>query len=204
MPKLHARPSDNRCRASCSSRQLWPARGHLQTERTDRRIHDIHNDRLRGFLRSEDGIWSIRNWIKRKAPFADASDERSPMMKIDYEANFTIDICEPSLKAITPAFFQLQSLLLSDFFGKVVRGFAEHYMRLKCKPFSCPQCGNREAFIWKSRRAKTTPLLTIFGMVNLPQLQIKCSCCGYNRSVLEHFFLSTSNIIVIIIQKEVG
>ncbi len=100
------------------------------------------------------------------------------MMKIDYEATFSIDICEPSLKAITQAFFQLQSLLLSDFFGKVVRVFAEHYMRLKRKPFSCPQCGNREAFIWKSRRRNMTPLLTIFGMVNLPQLQIKCSCCG--------------------------
>lgn len=105
------------------------------------------------------------------------------MMKIDYEANFTIDICEPSLKAITQAFFQLQSLLLSDFFGKVVRVFAEHYMRLKRKPFSCPKCGNREAFIWKSRRRKMTPLLTIFGMVNLPQLQIKCSCCGHKMYI---------------------
>lgn len=104
-------------------------------------------------------------------------------MKIDYEANFTIDISEPTLKAITQAFFQLQSMLLSDFFGKIVRVFAAHYMRLQRKPFSCPQCGNRQEFIWKSRKRKMTPLLTIFGMVNLPQLQIKCSCCGHKMYI---------------------
>ncbi len=105
------------------------------------------------------------------------------MLKIDYEANFTIDICEPTLKAITQAFFQLQAMLLSDFFGKIVRVFAEHYMRLQRKPFSCPQCGNRQEFIWKSRKRKMTTLLTIFGVVKLPQLQIKCSCCGHKMYI---------------------
>ena len=99
-------------------------------------------------------------------------------MKIGYEASFTIDIPEPTLKAITQAFVQLQAMILSDFFGKVVRAFAEHYMRLKRKPFRCPRCGNSYEFIWKSRGGRKTTVLSLFGLVKLPQLQVRCVECG--------------------------
>ncbi len=99
-------------------------------------------------------------------------------MKTDYEATSTIDIPGPTLKAITQAFFQLQAMILADFFAHVVGLFAEHYMRLKRKPFCCPKCGNSHKFIWKSRRGKKTTVLSLFGLVKLPQLQVQCVECG--------------------------
>ena len=58
-------------------------------------------------------------------------------MKIDYRATFSIDIAEPSLKALTQAYFQLSRILLSDFFQNVLRRFAEHFMELETKPCKC-------------------------------------------------------------------
>lgn len=100
-------------------------------------------------------------------------------MKIDYGATFCIDISEPTLKALTQAYFQLSRMLISDFFQKVLRVFAEHYMGLETKPFCCSQCGNRKEFIWKTRVGKPTEILTIFGLVKLGQLQVRCKCCGH-------------------------
>ena len=118
--------------------------------------------------------------MKRKASVADRSGKRRPIMRIDYEATFTIDIPEPTLKAITQAFFQLQAQVLSDFFAQILGAFAEHYMKLKRKPFCCARCGNRREFIWKSRggRKKTT-VLSLFGLVKLPQLQVQCGECRH-------------------------
>jgi len=52
-------------------------------------------------------------------------------------------------------------------------------MGLETKPFCCEQCGNCKEFIWKTRVGKLTELLTIFGLVMLGQLQVKCKRCGY-------------------------
>ncbi len=87
-------------------------------------------------------------------------------MKIDYGIDFNIDIPEPTLKAITQAYFNLLSILLGDFFQKVIVSFAEYYMQSKSKLFCCERCGNREEFIWKTRGRKNTGVLTIFGLVN--------------------------------------
>jgi hypothetical protein len=100
-------------------------------------------------------------------------------MKIDYRATFSIDIAEPSLKALTQAYFQLSRILLSDFFQNVLRRFAEHFMELETKPFWCERCGNRKEFIWKTRVGKPTEVLTIFGLVRLGQLQVRCKHCGH-------------------------
>ena len=100
-------------------------------------------------------------------------------MKIDYGAAISIDILAPTLKAITDAFLGLQRVLLSDFFAHILTAFAEHYLRLSRKPFSCPRCGNSQEFIWKSRTAAKTSVLSIFGLVSLPQLQLKCCRCGH-------------------------
>jgi len=99
-------------------------------------------------------------------------------MKIDYGAALRIDIPNPTLKAITEAFLQLQKMLLSDFFAQILGAFAQHYMRLSRKPFRCPRCGNRQAFIWKSHAATKTTVLSIFGLLTLPQMQVKCRRCG--------------------------
>lgn len=100
-------------------------------------------------------------------------------MKIDYRATFSIDIAEPTLKALTEAYFQLSRILLSDFFQNVLRRFAEHFMELETKPFWCERCGNRKEFIWKTRVGKPTEVLTIFGLVRLGQLQVRCKHCGH-------------------------
>ena len=100
-------------------------------------------------------------------------------MKINYRAAFSIDIAEPTLKALTQAYSQLSRILLSDFFQNVLRRFAEHFMELETKPFSCERCGNRKEFIWKTRVGKPTEVLTIFGLVRLGQLQVRCKHCGH-------------------------
>ena len=101
-------------------------------------------------------------------------------MKLDYGVSVTIDIVEPTLKAISEAYFRLSALLLSDFFKTVLRIFAERYMGRKYKPFGCERCGNRGQLIWKNREGRArTKILTIFGLLRLPQLQVQCKRCGH-------------------------
>jgi len=104
-------------------------------------------------------------------------------MEMDYQINLRIDIPEPTLKAISQAYVQLLPLLLSDFFKAVIHTFAEHFLRLVKKPFCCERCGNDEEFIWKTREGKPTGLLTIFGLVHLAQLQVKCKRCGHKMYI---------------------
>jgi hypothetical protein len=104
-------------------------------------------------------------------------------MKMDYQITLRIDIAEPTLKEITQAYLQLLPMLLSDFFQAVIRGFAERFMQLATKPFCCERCGNREQFSWKTRGGKGTVILTIFGLVKLAQLQVKCGRCGHKMYI---------------------
>lgn len=103
---------------------------------------------------------------------------------MSYGATFSIDISEPTLKAITQAYIQVSRMLLSDFFQTVVKRFAEHFMELETKPFCCGRCGNRGEFIWKTREGKLTEVLTLFGMVRLSQLQVKCKRCGHKMYIV--------------------
>lgn len=100
-------------------------------------------------------------------------------MKNNFYCNFSIDIESPNLKSITEAFCEIQKILLSAFFNQVILNFAEHYMSLAEKPFHCDCCGNNESFIWKTRKGKETGILSIFGMLILNQLQVKCKFCGH-------------------------
>ena len=104
-------------------------------------------------------------------------------MKMDYKISLRIDIPEPNLKAITQAYLQILPVLLSDFFRAVLRTFAERFMALAKKPFCCERCGNQAEFVWKTRNGKSTRILSIFGMVELPQLQVKCCGCGHKMYI---------------------
>jgi len=104
-------------------------------------------------------------------------------MKMEYQVSVHIDIPEPTLKAITQAYMRLFPMLLSDFFNTVLGVFAEHYMRLRRKPFRCERCGNEERFSWKTRKGKITALLCLFGLLRLAQLQVKCSGCGHKMYI---------------------
>ena len=104
-------------------------------------------------------------------------------MKMDYQISLRIDISEPTLKAITQAYLQILPMLLGDFFQAVLRTFAEHFMALSKKPFFCERCGNEEEFVWKTRKGRPTTLLSIFGLVKLAQLQVKCKRCGHKMYI---------------------
>lgn len=104
-------------------------------------------------------------------------------MEMDYQISLRIDIAEPTLKAITQAYARLLPMLLSDFFTRVLEVFAEHYMELAQKPFCCERCGNQQEFVWKTRKGKSTALLSIFGLLRLAQQQVKCSRCGHKMYI---------------------
>lgn len=100
-------------------------------------------------------------------------------MKNEFYCNLSIDIDKPDLKSITEAFHDIQKILLPLFFNQVILNFAEYYMSMPEKPFSCSQCGNKHSFIWKTRKGKETNILSIFGMLILNQLQVQCKVCGH-------------------------
>ena len=108
-------------------------------------------------------------------------------MKMDYKISLRIDISEPTLKAITQAYLEILPMLLSDFFQAVLQAFAEQFMALPKKPFCCERCGNEEEFVWKTRKGKSTGILSIFGMVRLFQLQVKCRRCGHKMYITRKF-----------------
>ena len=86
--------------------------------------------------------------------------------------SITIDISSPKLTHLTDTFFKLQKMILHHVFQSVIVAFAEHYMNLSIKPFTCDKCCNRQHFIWKTRYGKSTQILSIFGYIKLNQLQI--------------------------------
>jgi hypothetical protein len=100
-------------------------------------------------------------------------------VEINFQTEFSVTIEEPNLKSIIEAFTKLLPLLLTDFFQKILLGFAELYMSQETKPFCCSKCGNNKKFTWKTREGEKTEILTVFQMVVLNQMQIKCKECGH-------------------------
>lgn len=100
-------------------------------------------------------------------------------MKIRFVCNIDIDLKSPKLKEISDNFCKALQIITAQFFQQVILEFADHYMFQRTKPFSCDKCGNNHQFIWKTRHGKKTSLLTIFGSLNLFQLQVQCKNCGH-------------------------
>jgi hypothetical protein len=101
------------------------------------------------------------------------------MMEIKFSSVIIIDISKPKLEDITKSFIDVLGVLVKDFFQKILLEFAEHYMQETIKPFSCDRCGNNREFIWKTRHGKQTQLYTVFGLLELLQMQIECKECGH-------------------------
>jgi len=99
-------------------------------------------------------------------------------MKITFVCNIDIDLKSPNLKEISDNYCKILKIITSQFFQQVILEFANHYMSQGIKPFSCDKCGNNKHFIWKTHHGKKTSLLTIFGLLNLFQLQIQCKICN--------------------------
>lgn len=100
-------------------------------------------------------------------------------MKIRFVCTIDIDLKSPKLKEISDNFCKILQIIIAQFFQQVILEFADHYMLQRTKPFSCDKCGNNNQFIWKTRHGKKTSLLTIFGSLNLFQLQVQCKNCGH-------------------------
>ena len=110
-------------------------------------------------------------------------------MKFDFTCTTSIDIASPKLEEITKSFAGILKILIKEYFHNILTVFADHYMQQKKKPFSCDKCGNNTAFKWKTHHGKSTYLYTIFGLLELFQMQIECKKCGHKmyltRKLLE-------------------
>lgn len=100
-------------------------------------------------------------------------------MKISFACNIDIDLETSKLKEISDNFCKILQIITAQFYQQVILEFANHYMCQRTKPFSCDKCGNNQQFIWKTRHGKKTSLLTVFGLLNLFQLQIQCKSCNH-------------------------
>lgn len=87
------------------------------------------------------------------------------------------------IDTIIAGFKKALPIFLTEFIQTILIGFAEEYMSMVLKPFSCDKCGNNRNFIWKTRNAKPTTIITIFGEVILGQLQIECKGCGHKMFI---------------------
>ena len=104
---------------------------------------------------------------------------QSTDITVEYECQFRLSLKDCRLMTLLAAFALLLPQILTDFLQKALMGYAEMVMAWPQKPFACDQCGNNQAFIWKTRHGKPTKILTTFQWVVLRQLQVQCQPCGH-------------------------
>jgi len=98
-------------------------------------------------------------------------------MNIKYNFEYSLEFEKCNIDFLIAVFKQLLPSLLRSFILATLEQFAEHFMSQKEKPFEC-KCGNNNKFIWKTKDAKTTNIITVFGNLILPQMQVQCKTCG--------------------------
>ncbi len=103
-------------------------------------------------------------------------------MKITFTGSYVIDLPDCKIDTMISAFKKLQCIIFSDLARQVLDQFATQYMGLRKKPFSC-KCGNCRRFIWKTKNAKLTTIMTIFCEIILPQMQVQCQCCRAKKYI---------------------
>lgn len=96
-------------------------------------------------------------------------------VQIEIDTSIKIELADSSLARILSEFSLVLLDILSQFIGAVLLSFAEHHLQ-HCDRFVCNKCGERTQFHWKSRSGLTTSILTPFGKITIPQLQLQCSC----------------------------
>jgi len=99
-------------------------------------------------------------------------------MKIKYEIKYSVELNDCKIDYLVEVFKYLVLSFLEEFIKGALVCFGEELMKKKRKSFICTRCGNRGEFIRKSHNAKMTKVMTIFGEVRLPQLQVQCKGCG--------------------------
>ena len=99
-------------------------------------------------------------------------------MKVTIKNDYIIEIPDCNIETIIACFKKVLILFLQEFVIKILNEFATHYMNQETQPFSCSQCGNNRGFTWKTKHAKDTKIVTIFGAIMVGQMQVKCKICG--------------------------
>lgn len=104
-------------------------------------------------------------------------------MKLSFSLEYDIDLQDCKFDTIIYIFIKLMPLILSDLFELILGAHGRMYMAQEEKPFCCEECGNRSWFIWKTRHGKETTFNTIFGKVQVKQLQVQCKHCNTKRYI---------------------
>jgi hypothetical protein len=102
---------------------------------------------------------------------------------IGFDCQFKVKLKDSLLTTLVGAFKSLVEQLFSEFMRNALLGFAEYYMSLRVKPFSCEKCSNDSEFIWKTRHGKETKILAIYYWASLHQLQVQCKRCKHKFSL---------------------
>ena len=103
-------------------------------------------------------------------------------MEVTVNFNYVVDLPDCKVDTMTSAYKKLQCKIFSDMVMQVLIQFATKYMKEKEKPFSC-KCGNCRRFIWKTKNAKPTKIMTIFCEIILDQMQVQCKCCSAKKYI---------------------
>ena len=98
-------------------------------------------------------------------------------MKINFKCEYSIDLPDCKHETIICAFTKLLPMILADLFQCILVRFANEFMRAAVKPFNCDRCGNDRDLSWKTRHGKLTVLRTVFALLKIRQLQVKCKHC---------------------------
>ncbi len=99
-------------------------------------------------------------------------------MKLDLNFKCNIDIADYKLNYLTKVFYILIPEILSAFVSQIIKQHANELMkRADGLPFGCTKCGDNHA-TWKTRCAKLKKILSLQGILKVPQMQVKCKECG--------------------------
>ena len=113
-------------------------------------------------------------------------------MQINLNCAVNINLNSCSLKEIVSSFQSILLEILQQLVYTVLLEFTERELSKRKTNFKCTKCGSDDSFKWKTRQGKKTSLLTIFGKITYPELQIYCSCCG-KRKVLSRELLQVES-----------
>jgi len=109
-------------------------------------------------------------------------------MQISLTCEVNISLANCSLKEIISSFQKTLLDILSQIVYATLKEYTDRELQKVESTFRCTKCGSNTSFKWKTCNGNKTSLLTIFGKISYPELQVYCSCCG-KRKVLSRELL---------------
>ena len=102
-------------------------------------------------------------------------------IEIDYTVKIQLD--SPKLSSILAKIPDVLTSMINQIIRAVLLSFSERELAHRKSSFTCEKCGSTDRWHWKTRNAKHTSLLTEFGKLEFPDLQIQCGCCGKRKVI---------------------